>query len=76
MRVRDPRSTALVFASGKMIVTGVKNEVDCRKAAGKYVAIIKRVGFPQAVFSDFKIQNMTATLDVGFPIRLEGINLT
>jgi len=73
MRVREPRSTALVFASGKMIVTGAKNENDCKEAAGKYVAIIRKIGFTQAGFYDFRIQNMTATLDVGFPIRLEGL---
>lgn len=73
MRVREPRSTALVFASGKMVVTGAKNEDDCKEAAGKYVAIIRKVGFAQAGFHDFKIQNITATLDVGFPIRLEGL---
>ena len=33
MRIREPRSTAIVFASGKMIITGpnIKNEKDYRK---------------------------------------------
>ena len=56
-----------------MIVTGAKNEEDCREAAGKYVSIIRKVGFTQAAFQDFKVQNITATVDVGFPIRLEGL---
>ena len=73
MRVREPRSTALVFSSGKMIVTGAKNEDDSKEAATKYVAIIKKVGFAMAGLFDFKVQNITATLDVGFPIRLEGL---
>lgn len=30
MRIRDPRTTALVFASGKMVVTGAKSEDDSR----------------------------------------------
>ena len=44
-------------------------------AAKKYVQIINRVGFPEAKFvpSNYKIQNMTATCDFGFPIRLEGL---
>ena len=73
MRIREPRSTAIVFASGKMIITGpnIKNEKDCTEAAGKYVEIIRKIGYTQAVFHDLKIQNMTAILDVGFPIRLE-----
>ena len=72
MRIREPKTTALVFQSGKMIVTGAKTEKDSQTAAKKYVKIIQLVGLPVA-FRDFKIQNMTATCDVGFPIRLEGL---
>jgi len=72
MRLREPRSTALLFANGKMIVTCEKEKL-CLEAAGKYVAIICKIGFTQAGFYDYRIQNMTATLDVGFPIRLEGL---
>lgn len=54
-----------------MIVTGAKSLTDSSDAAKKYVSIIQKVGFP-AKYNDFKVQNMTATCDVGFPIRLEG----
>jgi len=50
MRVREPRSTALLFANGKMIITGTKNEDDAKEAAGKYVAIVRKVGFTSAGF--------------------------
>ena len=72
MRIREPRTTALVFHSGKMIVTGAKTEHDSRTGGKKYVQIIQKVGFA-ATFRDYKIQNMTATCDMGFPIRLEGL---
>lgn len=56
-----------------MIVTGAKSTDDSVIASKKYTAIIQKVGFPGAKFGDYKIQNMTATCDVGFPIRLEGL---
>eukprot|EP01039_Chlorochromonas_danica_P000256 gene256-275_t len=71
LRIREPRTTALIFKSGKMIVTGAKSQKESSDAAKKYVAIIQKVGFP-ARYKNFSIQNMTATCDVGFPIRLEG----
>ena len=71
MRIREPRTTALIFASGKMIITGAKSEEDAMNAGKKYAAIVNKVGFPQARFSEFKIQNITATCDAGFPIRIE-----
>jgi transcription initiation factor TFIID TATA-box-binding protein len=72
MRIRDPKTTALIFASGKMVVTGAKSEDDSKLASRKYARIIQKLGFP-AKFTDFKIQNIVGSCDVKFPIRLEGL---
>ncbi|RRT73331.1 hypothetical protein BHE74_00017304, partial [Ensete ventricosum] len=65
MRIRDPKTTALVFASGKMVIfaffcqvcAGAKSEQQSNLAARK----------------NFKIQNIVGSCDVKFPIRLEGL---
>ena len=62
MRIRDPKTTALIFRSGKMVVTGAKSEEDARMAARKYARIIQKLDFP-ARFADFKIQNMVRPAD-------------
>jgi transcription initiation factor TFIID TATA-box-binding protein len=72
MRIRDPKTTALIFASGKMVVTGAKSEDDSRLASRKYARIIQKLGF-DARFQEFKIQNIVGSCDVKFPIRLEGL---
>jgi len=72
MRIREPKTTALIFRSGKMVVTGAKSEEAARTAARKYARIIQKLDFP-ARFADFKIQNMVGSCDVKFPIRLEGL---
>ncbi|KAE9985623.1 hypothetical protein BLS_006706 [Venturia inaequalis] len=72
MRIRDPKTTALIFASGKMVVTGAKSEDDSKLASRKYARIIQKLGF-NAQFTDFKIQNIVGSCDVKFPIRLEGL---
>ena len=54
MRLRDPKTTALIFASGKMVCTGAKSEEDSNRAARKYAKIIQKIGF-QVKFRDFKI---------------------
>jgi hypothetical protein len=72
MRIRDPKTTALIFASGKMVVTGAKSEDDSRLASRKYARIVQKLGF-EAKFLDFKIQNIVGSCDVRFPIRLEGL---
>mmetsp|Transcript_4694 Transcript_4694/g.7290 ORF Transcript_4694/g.7290 Transcript_4694/m.7290 type:complete len:196 (-) Transcript_4694:617-1204(-) len=72
MRIRDPKTTALIFASGKMVCTGAKSEEASKLAARKYARIIQKLGF-EAKFLDFKIQNIVGSCDVKFPIRLEGL---
>lgn len=72
MRIREPKTTALIFASGKMVVTGAKSEDDSKLASRKYARIIQKIGF-SAKFTDFKIQNIVGSCDVKFPIRLEGL---
>src|SRR5436305_1938309 len=75
MRIREPKTTALIFASGKMVVTGAKSEDDSKLASRKYARIIQKLGF-NAKFTDFKIQNIVGSCDVKFPIRLEGLAYT
>lgn len=73
MRIREPKTTALIFSSGKMVCTGAKSETDSRLAARKYARIIQKLGFNDARFQDFKIQNIVGSCDVSFPVRLEGL---
>jgi transcription initiation factor TFIID TATA-box-binding protein len=72
MRIREPKTTALIFASGKMVVTGAKSEDASKLASRKYARIIQKLGF-NAKFTEFKIQNIVSSCDVKFPIRLEGL---
>ncbi|KAG6484527.1 hypothetical protein ZIOFF_053046 [Zingiber officinale] len=62
MRIREPKTTALIFASGKMV-----------SILFFYARIIQKLGFP-AKFKDFKIQNIVGSCDAKFPIRLEGLS--
>ncbi|EFA77689.1 TATA-binding protein [Heterostelium album PN500] len=75
MRIREPKTTALIFKSGKMVCTGAKSEEASKLAARKYARIIQKLDFP-AQFTDFKIQNIVGSCDVKFPIKLEMLNNT
>ena len=73
MRIRDPKTTALIFGSGKIVVTGAKNEEQSHQAARKYARVIQKVVGAGVEFKEFKVQNVVASIDVKFPIRLEGL---
>jgi len=86
MRIREPRATALIFASGKMCVTGTKSSHNSCLAVKKFAYIIEKVrgcSAPTGASStisqqdvgkiDFQVHNIVGTADLGFPIRLEGL---
>lgn len=74
IRIREPKTTALVFSSGKMVCTGAKSEEFCLQAAKKFSKTIKKIGF-KVQFKDFKIQNVVASCDFKISINLEGLAL-
>lgn len=69
-RIRFPRTTALIFASGNMVCTGAKDELRARLAGWKYVSILRSSGF-DVHFNNFRIQNLVASLEMGHLLKLE-----
>ena len=72
LRLSEPKATALLFWSGKLVVTGCKNEDDALLSARKVGKVVSKLGC-SAGFASFKVQNIVATGDCGFPVRLEGL---
>ncbi|WJX72256.1 hypothetical protein P8452_56150 [Trifolium repens] len=54
MDIREPKTTSLIFASGKMVCIGARSENRSKLAARKHARIIQKLGF-NAKFKDFKI---------------------
>ena len=72
MRIREPKTTALIFKSGKVVCTGAKSEDISRQSAKMYAKAVKKIGYPVR-FHDFRIQNVVASCDLKFPVSLEGL---
>ena len=70
MKIKEPKTTALIFSNGRIVCLGAKTEEDSRKACRKFAKIIKKIGFP-VVFKEFKIQNIVGSCDVKFQIALK-----
>jgi len=65
MKLKKPKSTALVFASGKIVCTGTKDEENSKIAARRFARIIQKLGFPVR-FLNFKITNIVASTELNF----------
>lgn len=73
MRIRDPKSTGLLYRCGRMMVTGAREEEDARLGARKMAKICQRADHPNIRFCGFRVENMIATVNCRFPVRLEGL---
>lgn len=73
MRICKPKTTALVFSTGKIVVAGAKSERDSCLASRKYAKIIYKLGYDKAKFKEFTVHNLVCSCDVNLRLRLESI---
>ena len=74
MRIKEPKAAALIFNSGIIIVLGAQSKEKSKEAAKIFAKQIKKLGF-KVKFCGFKIVNIVATCDLGFPIKLTKLNI-
>lgn len=72
MRLANPRSTCLLFGSGRGVCTGAKTRSEARLAAYSYVCLLKRLGI-QCHFASFAVQNIVSAVHCNFRIDLISI---
>ena len=73
-RLKKPKSTTLIFSSGKMVCTGAKSEQQARKAVMKVVDELNRNGIVILGKPEIQIQNMVASVGLGGHIDLEKVS--
>ena len=69
-RLKRPRTTALIFGSGKMVCTGAGSEKDASKALRKVVRTLKRAGVIIIGKLEVKVVNIVASASLGGTVDL------
>ena len=69
MRIKEPKATALIFSTGKMVCLGAKTEEESKNACRKFGKILKNLNYPISL-KKFKIQNIVSSCNVKFKIPL------
>lgn len=68
----NPRSTALIFGSGKVVCTGSGSECAALTAVNVYLAMVQQV-HPEARLRSARVENIVATSSLGHPVRLDAL---
>ncbi|KKN39268.1 hypothetical protein LCGC14_0744970 [marine sediment metagenome] len=69
MRIEKPRATILIFSTGKMVVTGLRQASEAEKVVDKVVKNIKKAGI-KVSNPEITIQNIVASGDLHTNIDL------
>jgi len=70
IRIKDPKTSALIFSSGKVVCTGARNIEDVRLSLKKIIESLKKINIKITVEPEIKIQNIVASGTVGMDLNL------
>jgi len=70
-RMKTPKTTTLIFRSGKMVCTGAKSEKMAISAVSEVVRELKKAGFIIRGRPKIEIVNIVGTADIGGMVDLE-----
>jgi transcription initiation factor TFIID TATA-box-binding protein len=70
-RLKRPKTTTLIFSSGKMVCTGAKSEKEARRATMNVIKELKKSGIIIIGKPDIKVQNIVASGVLGGMADLE-----
>jgi transcription initiation factor TFIID TATA-box-binding protein len=70
-RLKRPKTTTLIFSTGKMVCTGAKSEKQARSAVRKVVRELKNNGIIILNTPQIEIQNMVASANLQGKVDLE-----
>ena len=70
-KINSPKTSTLVFSTGKLICTGARSIGDAEIAIKKIVKNLQKIGFEMKGEPELRLQNIVATGDLGIEVDLE-----
>ena len=70
IRIKEPKTSALIFSSGKVVCTGARTIQKVEESIVKLIASLKKIGITITIKPIINIQNIVASGSVGFPLNL------
>jgi len=75
MRIKEPKTSALIFSSGKIVCTGAKSMTKVKEAVQKIIQNIEKIKIKITVDPKIQVQNMVASGSIGMDLNLNQLAL-
>lgn len=70
IRIKDPKTSALIFSSGKIVCTGARSMEKVRESLTKIVESVEKIGIKIKITPEINVQNIVASGDIGMDLNL------
>jgi len=69
IRIREPKTSALIFSSGKVVCTGARSMEKVKESIKKIIKSLKKIGINITIKPKISIQNIVASGSVGMDLK-------
>src|SRR3989344_7838237 len=76
IRIKEPKTSALIFSSGKVVCTGARSMDKVEESIKKIIKSLEKIGIKIKIKPDIKIQNIVASGSVGMDLNLNTLAMT
>ena len=70
IRIKEPKTSALIFSSGKVVCTGARSMDKVRESIKKIIKSLEKIGIKITIEPKVKIQNIVASGTIGMDLNL------
>src|SRR3989338_1960322 len=70
IRIKEPKTSALIFSSGKIVCTGARSMDKVKESIEKIIKSLEKIGIKITIKPEIKIQNIVASGTVGMDLNL------
>jgi len=73
MRIKDPKTSALIFSSGRVVCTGAKSMGKVKEAIQNIIKNLEAIKIKITEVPEAKVQNMVASGSIGLDLNLNSL---
>ncbi len=70
IRIKEPKTSALIFSSGKIVLTGARSMEDVEKSIEKIIKSLKKINIDIKIKPKVTVQNIVASGAIGMDLNL------
>jgi transcription initiation factor TFIID TATA-box-binding protein len=70
IRIKDPKTSALIFSSGKVVCTGARSMEKVHESIERIIESLKKIGIKITITPKINIQNIVASGSIGMDLNL------